>query len=306
MNWIEQHDAFDQKDLLESILHDLGEAVRLERIATNKGFRHCKNLETALRSLGLVLLMLGRKQECMSTVAEQHYWLSRQMPFALEDKGKAAIIPNFDWIHGVASNGEKRRVLLKTNDLDRPILQPNEIEVILEAVDRQRQLSSEETSRFTMQYSGNADFHLSDLCQVDPEVQDIVDSMLQTKLYPLVRRAFGSTVPSAPLCVYDALVVRYDSDEAIRNGKEGASLPLVSWQGIERVFSSIFSLIVYFSIATVECLPSIFSLIKSLRAEEHFSMACLRIVRAIHPSSIPWLQGKPWRIWRTSVTLELQ
>ena len=105
----------------------------------------------------------------------------------------------------------------------------------------------QQSTRFTMQYPGNSDLHVADLMSYQPDLLGpIFDTLLQQKVYPLIRKAFLSPSTSSlssspphdntnnniprqlPLCVYDALIVRYDGDKAIQENRSmGASLPLV-------------------------------------------------------------------------------
>jgi len=101
-----------------------------------------------------------------------------------------------------------------------------------------RSLTSNEgtDSRFTLQFEGNSEVHLADLCDDDgDELKRWIDGALVENVYPLVRASFAGVrgMPTTtsedppPLCVYDALVVRYDADRAIKGGRKGASQPLV-------------------------------------------------------------------------------
>ena len=73
-------------------------------------------------------------------------------------------------------------------------------------------------SRFTYQRPGNYEAHLVDLADhVDDRVRKIAKECLRDKIFPLARDAFRSQVSDLndlDLCVYDSLVIRYNSTEA--------------------------------------------------------------------------------------------
>jgi hypothetical protein len=176
------------------------------------------------------------------------------------------------------SQGPRSRKIAIRTIGDRPLINATTISRIRQSVDEYLQLQQQQTklssssssslpyeegeeihqaattttkaaTRFTMQYSGNSDIHLSDLCFMDPSLIPWINEMLGTSIYPLVRVAFGGEqrneddgergedtilpeeIPpsfSSPLCVYDALIVRYNSTQATHGGRlNGASLPLV-------------------------------------------------------------------------------
>jgi hypothetical protein len=90
-----------------------------------------------------------------------------------------------------------------------------------------------------MQYVGNSEVHLDDLCANDPVLKERMDHILRNKVYPLIRAAFsdedGAEAPAGPLCVYDSIFVRYNGDEAKQAGLTGASQPLHQDGGIYSV-----------------------------------------------------------------------
>jgi hypothetical protein len=91
-----------------------------------------------------------------------------------------------------------------------------------------------------MQYVGNSEVHLDDLCANDSVLKERIDHILQNRVYPLVRQAFaednqGGESPAGPLCVYDSIFVRYNGDEAVMAGRVGASQPLHQDGGIYSV-----------------------------------------------------------------------
>ena len=78
---------------------------------------------------------------------------------------------------------------------------------------------------------GNSEVHLDDLCSADPDLKLRIDRILQEKVYPLVRAAFGEDEdepePKGSICVYDSIFVRYNAEQAKAAGLRGASQPLV-------------------------------------------------------------------------------
>lgn len=76
--------------------------------------------------------------------------------------------------------------------------------------------------------------HLDDLCAADPVLKTRIDTILNEKIYPLVRATIGQESdnhipPQGSLCVYDSILVRYNGEKARAAGRVGASQPLVSW-----------------------------------------------------------------------------
>ena len=80
---------------------------------------------------------------------------------------------------------------------------------------------------------GNSEVHLDDLCAADPILKTRIDTILNEKIYPLVRATIGQESdnhipPQGSLCVYDSILVRYNGEKARAAGRVGASQPLVS------------------------------------------------------------------------------
>ena len=81
--------------------------------------------------------------------------------------------------------------------------------------------------------TGNSEVHLDDLCAADPILKTRIDTVLNEKIYPLVRATIGQEAdnhipPQGSLCVYDSILVRYNGEKAKAAGRVGASQPLVS------------------------------------------------------------------------------
>jgi len=143
---------------------------------------------------------------------------------------------------------EQQNIAIRT--MDTPLLDTKSIASIRTAAhllwSRESELGLGEenvassSSRFTLQFADtNSECHLDDLVASDEtgDLKGIVDNLLTTKIYPLVREAFGSSscsddqrqhqhchLTAGNLCVYDSLVVRYNGDMAKDNF--GASQPL--------------------------------------------------------------------------------
>jgi len=133
------------------------------------------------------------------------------------------ITPNhidYDRIY-VRSNEDvmQRPIAIRTHGPN-PVLNASSIQLIRSAAERAWfNPNSGATSRFTYQRKGNSEAHLNDLASADASVQSVVDEMLRSKVYPLIRDAFGSVdvvddINSLRFCVYDSLVIRYNATEA--------------------------------------------------------------------------------------------
>ncbi|CAB9520793.1 expressed unknown protein [Seminavis robusta] len=132
------------------------------------------------------------------------------------------------------TNNNNTHVALRTTG--QPLLSKSDISIILNAAKAFRNNNRKTTTstRFTMQYAGNSDLHVADLVSMQPSLQPILEKLLHNQIYPLVRSAFllphdddANNDPQPPLCVYDALIVRYDGQAAANSGRDkGASLPL--------------------------------------------------------------------------------
>ena len=200
----------------------------------------CGNLLVALRSLAAVCASLGDYDRCVCTVDAIRYWKARKMPFSVEENGQQNTTTEFEWIFPPPKNistitKEALNPPVALRTLGEPLIDAETCATIQNAAQAYRKSLEEsgdqpQSTRFTMQYPGNSDLHVADLVAHQPEVGTVFDKVLQRELYPLVRSAYlsSTTTPPLSLCVYDALVVRYDGDEATQEGRNlGASLPLV-------------------------------------------------------------------------------
>ena len=196
---------------------------------------------------------------------------SEQSPFAIESlpvcnsyEAKKNALP-YEWIvtpddsDGATSSTEQqpghRNVALRTTGT--PLLDAESIALIRGAAQNLWECQISETpsaqrapsSRFTLQFEDtNSECHLDDLVASDAsgKLQQIVDDLLTTRVYPLVRSAFGSDddcnedkdnnryeLTDGSLCVYDSLVVRYNGDKV--TDRFGASQPLHGDGGVVSV-----------------------------------------------------------------------
>ena len=142
-------------------------------------------------------------------------------------------VPSYDWLR----TPDGRRVAARTAG-DVPVLDAEDVAMLRAAADdRFARAAGRPTSRYTMQYEGNSEVHLDDLCANDPALRARVDRALRERVYPLVRAAFDGDegAPAGPLCVYDSIFVRYNGDDAAAAGRGGASQPLHQDGGIYSV-----------------------------------------------------------------------
>lgn len=87
-----------------------------------------------------------------------------------------------------------------------------------------------------------------------------IDSILENKVYPLVRATFTEEAegsdededepPLGPLCVYDSIFVRYNGDIARAAGRIGASQPLVG-ASLDKFVGSLLSYHVFYHADTL-------------------------------------------------------
>uniref|UniRef100_A0A7R9Z211 Fe2OG dioxygenase domain-containing protein n=1 Tax=Pseudictyota dubia TaxID=2749911 RepID=A0A7R9Z211_9STRA len=88
------------------------------------------------------------------------------------------------------------------------------------------------TSRFTYQRASNKEAHLVDLCKESPELLPVITELLSERIYPLAQTLFPDCYPNDSIvpCVYDSLLIRYNSTEA--DNPLGAGQPLHRDQGL--------------------------------------------------------------------------
>ena len=122
-------------------------------------------------------------------------------------------VPSFEWIE-VPDQDTNYRLALTTTE---PLLNTTSLQIIRQSAEHLWQ-TSVQTSRFTYQRQGNYEAHVSDLSL---EAKQIVNDCLEDQIYPLLRNTYCTDTPGR-LCVYDALVIRYNATEA----SSGAGQPL--------------------------------------------------------------------------------
>lgn len=128
------------------------------------------------------------------------------------------------------SKGGKSFLAISTIDESNPILNKASIQTIIDAAesvwfdisendnvnDDDRDKSK---SRFTYQRKGNYEAHTVDLAKsVNKEIYTIMNDALKERIYPMVRDAFRTDIPDIneiKFCVYDSLIIRYNSTEAM-------------------------------------------------------------------------------------------
>ena len=197
-------------------------AVRPTRIIASPSY-HDVNL--ALDYLGDVL-MSDSKEECQAIVRQvdlDHEKDVESSGFSLEKQqgDNHNKVPSFERIlvQGRPLAIRSTEALLST-DQRRGILQAAE----KHWMDRIALGGRTSSSRFTIQRPGNYELHTADLGLCD----SMINPLLQLQIYPWLREAF-SFHSNASLCVYDSLVIRYNSTEAKRHHQDdhkGASQPL--------------------------------------------------------------------------------
>ena len=126
---------------------------------------------------------------------------------------------DYEWIH-VQREGKQRPIAIQTIG-STPLLDGPSMQQIRSAAERQwNDPNSGIKSRFTYQRRGNYEAHLDDLAKEDSSIEAIADELLRSKVYPLIRDAFGSSelliddLTLLRFCVYDSLIIRYNATEA--------------------------------------------------------------------------------------------
>ena len=148
------------------------------------------------------------------TLHATDYATARASPLALEEEEPLILSSdessiNFEWM--------ENNVAVQSLD---PLLPENDLQLIRGAAEaiwqqQSKNSNSESTSRFTYQYEGNSEAHVSDFVEkVGEDALVAVNQCLTRKIYPWLRQVFFSdesqSTPSQ-LFVYDALVIRYNA-----------------------------------------------------------------------------------------------
>jgi len=156
-------------------------------------------------------------------------------------------IPNYSFIQTTdttSTNPKPSLLALQTNDIHQPILNQSSIDTIIHAAEsiwfkdnnneddnKNNNLTNATTatsatskSRFTYQRRGNYEAHLVDLANIENGknnkngIYQIMNETLLKRVYPMVRKAFQSDIPDInelEFCIYDSLIIRYNSSEAM-------------------------------------------------------------------------------------------
>ncbi|KAL7515621.1 hypothetical protein ACHAXN_013276 [Cyclotella atomus] len=217
----------------------LGKSALCESAAVKLGISGVQDLTSCLNALAQTLCEMGDFSTAIKVIDQWAECGSVRSALAIEDMSISATedIPSYEWL---SSDATGKKVALRTVG-DSPLFNDDDISLLVSAADRSfAQANGKQLSRYTMQYVGNSEVHLDDLCANDHVLKQRIDHILQNRVYPLVRQSFaeddqGGELPAGPLCVYDSIFVRYNGDEAVLAGRVGASQPLHQDGGIYSV-----------------------------------------------------------------------
>jgi len=230
-----ESETLDQLAHLAAVLE---KSALFESVAVKLGINGIQDLTSCLNALAETRCKMGDFQNALNVIDRWAECGSIRSSLATEDMSISTTkeIPRYEWI---SSEETGRKVAVKTLG-ETPLFDDDDIRLIVSAADRRfAQANGKQLSRYTMQYVGNSEVHLDDLCANDPVLKERMDHILRNKVYPLIRAAFsdedGAETPSGPLCVYDSIFVRYNGDEAKQAGLTGASQPLHQDGGIYSV-----------------------------------------------------------------------
>ncbi|KAL9183563.1 hypothetical protein ACHAXT_004419 [Thalassiosira profunda] len=219
-------------------------SAHFESAAVRAGVSGTADLAICYHALAETRLKLELFDEALCVIDRWAECNSIRSALAIEDPNTMGKIPSYEWIQTPVdgSSGLARNVAVRTLG-DVPLFDPDDVDLLRQAADKHFALAAGvQTSRYTMQYEGNSEVHLDDLCASDPHLRVRIDRILNEKVYPLVRTAFSEDEdleeggpPLGPLCVYDSIFVRYNGDVARAAGRIGASQPLHQDGGIYSV-----------------------------------------------------------------------
>mmetsp|Transcript_11572 Transcript_11572/g.17249 ORF Transcript_11572/g.17249 Transcript_11572/m.17249 type:complete len:696 (-) Transcript_11572:374-2461(-) len=231
------------EEALEEIAQVLEKAVQLEQTNIDSKLNlereiNEDQLSTTLLLLGDVYLQMNKMEQTLRCIDTMHRYSSLKYPFAIEQQHRdQQPLPKFKWIHREQKPATaKMPIAIQTQD---DVFDKETIKLIRHAANEHwKNNMNDATSRFSMQYKGNSEVHLHELCEQNPKLKHAIDTALVNKVYPLIRAAFdndinngdgdGGGAPNGEICVYDSIVIRYDGDKA-REGDSsimGASQPL--------------------------------------------------------------------------------
>eukprot|EP00804_Cyclotella_cryptica_P030863 CCRYP_018361-RA/>CCRYP_018361-RA protein AED:0.02 eAED:0.02 QI:248/-1/1/1/-1/1/1/932/791 len=227
-------------DQLAHLVGILEKSAILESAAVKLGINGIQDLASCLNAVAETRCKMGDFRNALNVIDQWAECGSIRSALAIEDMSISTKkeTPHYEWI---SSEETGRKVAVKTVG-ERPVFDDNDIRLLVSAADRRfAQANGKQLSRYTMQYVGNSEVHLDDLCANDPVLKERIDHILRNKVYPLIRAAFsedhenGAETPAGSLCVYDSIFVRYNGDEAKFAGLAGASQPLHQDGGIYSV-----------------------------------------------------------------------
>jgi hypothetical protein len=230
-------DLLEQRAELATVLE---KSALYESAAVKLGINGIQDLTSCLNALAQTRCEMGDFGTALNVIDQWAECGSIRSSLAIEDTSITSTIetPTYEWL---TSDATGRKVTVRTIG-DTPLFDEDDRRILIAAADRSfAQANGKQLSRYTMQYVGNSEVHLDDLCSNDPVLKERVDHILQNRVYPLVRSAFaedtwgGAEAPNGPLCVYDSIFVRYNGDEARLAGRIGASQPLHQDGGIYSV-----------------------------------------------------------------------
>ena len=239
-NMIQQAgDGAEQYADLAEVADALKCSAQIETVAVKLGIHEIHDLAICLNGLAENLCKMNDFDNAVDVISRWGECGSIRSSLECEDLAshEPKNIPEYEWI-----KASDRDVAITTFG-ETAVFAEDDIALIRAAADnRFAQANGAQTSRYTMQYEGNKEAHLDDLCKIDPALKVRMDNILKDKIYPLVREAFkdqgsndGHPPPLGALSVYDSIFVRYNGDVARKAGRDGASQPLHQDGGIYSV-----------------------------------------------------------------------
>ena len=189
-----------------SVLHDLKE---LDRILFSG--------EIGLDSAGVLNRIdsdhVRDSQACSSILSES---LALDLPSQENEKTP---LHRYEWIYADQQIASMKNPIALRTVGSRPILNITSIARIRSAAEELWGLENQSKSRFTFQRKGNYEAHLTDLISFDPAIKTVMDEALPQMIYTMVRAVLEQSLHQnidndLSLCIYDALVIRYNATEA--------------------------------------------------------------------------------------------
>ena len=168
--------------------------------------------------------------DILNKIDKQHQIDVESSSFVTESKSNTIPI-SYDVVTAYLPSNHPNQLHTIAARTKQALLNKDEIKTIIHAAEDHWRLSTnKETSRFTYQRKGNSEAHISDL---GPKIQSIINEMLQTKAYPLLRKLYPhsqsqsqSQSDTSTFSIYDALMIRYNANEAMQQNITGAGQPL--------------------------------------------------------------------------------